>query len=163
MKSSYQQLTVPIFKQSLRKPFGKVLSHFTERAKDWVISQSRQKFVRIAAALTIAVMFGDMLLPVLAHSLHVLNELIDIALEHTLEWLFHTSKRQAQFIVFYGKLILVLSLSWVALRVFYYRSCQTCAKLQNEWRMKTSKSKFIACFRTMLMIVALCSTLSMFT
>lgn len=54
-----------------------------------------QRFV-VLAALVLLALFWDSLLPILGHLAHLLIEVVELPLEHLLEWAFHVSPRQAQ-------------------------------------------------------------------
>jgi hypothetical protein len=69
-------------------------------------------------ALDIA-LFGNLLLIGLGHSLQLLIEVIEVALEHFLESAFDLSPRQAQFVLAYSALVLGLGILAYAMRVAY--------------------------------------------
>lgn len=54
-----------------------------------------RRLVVLAASLMLA-LFWDSLLPIMGHLLHLLIEVVELPLEHLLEWAFHVSPRQAQ-------------------------------------------------------------------
>ena len=55
----------------------------------------RRRLAVLAAALLFA-LFWDSLLPIVGHLAHLLIEVVELPLEHLLEWAFHVSPRQAQ-------------------------------------------------------------------
>lgn len=50
----------------------------------------------VLGALLLLALFWDSLLPIMGHLLHLLIEVVELPLEHLLEWAFHVSPRQAQ-------------------------------------------------------------------
>lgn len=54
-----------------------------------------RRLVVMAASLMLA-LFWDSLLPIMGQLLHLLIEVVELPLEHLLEWAFHVSPRQAQ-------------------------------------------------------------------
>lgn len=121
------------------------------------------KTVGVVVALTTLILFGDTLLPLLGHVLHVLIEVIDSTLEHFLESVFHVSKRQSQIILFYSELAIILYLSWYLLRKAYFTALHAYSTAQARWREIASSAKAAAWFRTMVMVGALGTTLYLFT
>jgi len=67
------------------------------------------KTVGGVAGLAVLALFWDSLLPALGHGLHLLVEVVELALEHLLEKLFGLTPRQAQTV-----------LAWSALGLFLY-------------------------------------------
>lgn len=121
------------------------------------------KTVGVVVALTTLILFGDTLLPLLGHVLHVLIEVIDSTLEHFLESVFHVSKRQSQIILFYSELAIILYLSWHLSRKAYFTALHAYSTAQTRWRAIASSAKAAAWFRTMVMVGALGTTLYLFT
>lgn len=82
------------------------------------------------AAMTIAALslwfFGDTLLPLIGHGLHLLIEVVELAFEHLLEWVFGLSRRAAQAITFWTGFILIVYGSFRLLRRAY-------TELQRAW------------------------------
>ena len=121
------------------------------------------KTVGIAVALVTLILFGDTLLPLLGHVLHVLIEVIESALEHFLESAFHVSPRQAQIILFYSGLALVLCLSWYLWRKAHYTALRVYATAQERRRALASSAKAATWFRTMVIAGALGTAVYLFT
>lgn len=59
-------------------------------------SRNAAKSVALLATVAVFVLFWDSLLPTIGHVLHLLIEVVELPLEHLLEWAFHVSPRQAQ-------------------------------------------------------------------
>jgi len=70
-------------------------------------------------AFFILLFFGDTLLPLIGHLLHLLLEVIESALEHFLEAAFGLSERQAQVTLFYSFCIMMGYLTWYVARKVY--------------------------------------------
>ncbi len=70
-------------------------------------------------AFFILLLFGDTLLPLIGHFLHLLLEVVESALEHFLEAVFGFSARQAQVTLFYSFCILMGYLTWYVARKVY--------------------------------------------
>lgn len=121
------------------------------------------KTVGVVVALTTLILFGDTLLPLLGHVLHVLIEVIDSTLEHFLESAFHVSKRQSQIILFYSELAITIYLSWYLSRKVYFTALHAYSTAQERWSEIASSAKAAAWFRTMVMVGALGTTLYLFT
>ena len=121
------------------------------------------KPIGIMVSLVILLMFGDTLLPLLGHLLHVLHEVIDLTLEHFLEFVFGASKRQSQIIIFYFEIALVIGLIWHVSRKAYCNSRRACANIQENWQVKTGKGKAKACIKAALMISMLGTTFFLFS
>lgn len=121
------------------------------------------KTVGVVVALTTLILFGDTLLPLLGHFLHVLIEVIDSTLEHFLESVFHVSKRQSQIILFYSELAIAIYLSWYLSRKAYFTALYAYSTAQTRWRAIASLAKAATLFRGMVMVGALSATLYLFT
>jgi len=121
------------------------------------------KTVGIAVALVTLILFGDTLLPLLGHVLHVLIEVIESALEHFLESAFHVSPRQAQIILFYSGLALTIYLSWYLWRKAHSTARRVYATAQERRRAIANSAKAAAWFRTMVITGALGTAVYLFT
>lgn len=121
------------------------------------------KTALVVVALTTLILFGDTLLPLLGHVLHVLIEVIDSTLEHFLESIFHVSKRQSQIILFYSELAIAIYLSWYLSRKAYFTALYAYSSAQTRWRAIASSAKAATLFRGMVMVGALSATLYLFT
>jgi hypothetical protein len=121
-----------------------------------------RKTVVLVTALFIFFLFGDTLLPLLGHFLHVLIEVIESVLEHFLESAFHVSPRQAQIILFYSGLALAIYLSWYLLRKAYSTALSVYATAQEHRRAIANSAKAATWFRIMAMAGALGMTLYLF-
>ena len=121
-----------------------------------------RKTAVLVTALFILFLFGDTLLPLLGHVLHVLIEVIESVLEHFLESAFHVSPRQAQIILFYSGLALAIYLSWYLLRKAYFTALSVYATAQERRRAIANSAKAATWFRIMAMAGALGMTLYLF-
>jgi hypothetical protein len=94
--------------------------------------------VGLTTLIAVAVSVGDAVFPVLGHTLHLMIEVIEIPLEHLLEWTLHLSPRQAQGV-----------LAWSALAGVIYLFVRF---VQETWReMKVARADIAAAldrFRT---------------
>ncbi len=88
----------------------------------------------IVALITTLILFGDTLLPLLGHVLHVLIEVIDSTREHFLESVFQVSKRPSQIILFYSELAIAIYLSWYLTRKAYFTALRVYAIAQEHRR-----------------------------
>lgn len=71
------------------------------------------------AGLAVLLVFWDSLLPLLGEGLHLLVEVVEVALEHLLEKLFHLTPRQAQTILAWSALGLCLyGIAWLSRKVY---------------------------------------------
>ncbi|MDI1276967.1 hypothetical protein [Methylobacter sp.] len=122
-----------------------------------------KKTVGLVVALFISVLFGDTLLPLLGHVLHVLIEVVESVLEHLLEAAFGLSARQAQVILFYSALLIMLYLAWRLSRKAYFTALRVVATAQERGRAIANSAKAVAWFRTMVMIGAPGASLYLFT
>jgi len=80
-------------------------------------------------ALDIA-LFGNVLLMGLGHSLQLLIEVIEVALEHFLESAFDLSHRQAQFVLAYSALVLGIGILGYAIRLAYLATIRTVMRVR---------------------------------
>lgn len=86
-----------------------------------------------AVCAAVLVLFWDSLLPLLGHGLHVLVEVVELALEHALEKLFGLSPRQAQTVLAWSALGLVLyGAAWALLKA-HAAALRTFAALKERW------------------------------
>jgi hypothetical protein len=131
--------------------------------------QVGNKTLGVVVVLNLLLLFGDTLLSLLGHLLHVLIEVIDSALEHLLESIFHISKRQAQIILFYSELLIGIAVSWYLLRKAYFTALHACSTAQPRWRAIASSANTLwgtraaIWFRGMVMIGALGAAFYLFT
>lgn len=136
----------------------------------WLTTQVSALY-RFIGSVTVGIMlgiptlflFGDTLLPLLGHVLHVLIEVIESVLEHFLESVFDLSPRQAQVILFYSGLAIAIYLSWYLTRKAHSAALRVYATAQERWRAIASSVKAAAWFRIMVMVGALGTTLYLFT
>lgn len=84
-------------------------------------------------ALDIA-LFGNVLWPLLAHGLHVLVEIVELALEHVLEEAFDLTPRQAQSVLAYSALALAIYIAIKCLRRAYAAALQACQRARAAWQ-----------------------------
>lgn len=139
----------------MRTPFSAYLSAVWRRID--------RKTAGLVAALLVLILFGDALLPLLGHVLHVLIEVIESVLEHFLESVFDLSPRQAQVTLFYGGLAIAITLSWRLMRKVHSTALRVYATAQERRRAIANSAKAAAWFRTMVMVGALGTTLYLFT
>jgi len=78
-----------------------------------------RKVAAIAMVSLSLILFGDTLVPLIGHGLHVLIEVVESALEHLLESAFHLSPRQAQVVIAWSGLALVSYLTVILSRKAY--------------------------------------------
>jgi len=110
-------------------------------------------------AFFILLFFGDTLLPLIGHFLHLLLEVIESALEHFLEAVFGFSARQAQITLFYSFCIMMGYLAWYVARKVYFAGLQGYEIAQAFLR----KPKVKAWIKAMLMFGALGTTVYIFS
>ncbi len=118
-----------------------------------------KKTVSLAAISCILLLFGDTLLPLLGHSLHVLLEVVEALLEHFLESTFGLTSRQAQIILFYSAVVIIACLSWYLARKAYFYVREMYAVVQVQWRV----IKASPWFKALLMFGALGTTFYIFS
>lgn len=107
----------------------------------------------------ILLFFGDTLLPLIGHFLHLLLEVIESALEHFLEAVFGFSARQAQVTLFYSFCIMMGYLTWYIARKVYFAALHGYEMAQAFCR--TPKVK--AWLKTLLVFSALGTTVYIFS
>ncbi|HWP01526.1 MAG TPA: hypothetical protein VNL74_13040 [Methylococcus sp.] len=124
----------------------------------------RQVFA-IATTVVLLIGFGDTLLPLVGHGLHVLVEIIELALEHLLEAAFGLSPRQAQTVLAWGGLMIVLFLSVHFIRKAYRITQRTCLEAKKRWCAFTNSATAtaMAWFRALLILGSLGATVYLFT
>lgn len=109
--------------------------------------------------ICILLLFGDTLLPVIGHCLHVVIEVVESILEHFLEATFGMTERQAQITLFYSAVLIIARLSWYLARKAYFAACDLYEVAQMRWRLiKTSPW-----FKTLLMFGAIGTTFYIFS
>lgn len=123
------------------------------------ICYQHKKTVSIAAAFLIVWLFGDSLLPIIGHFLHILLEVVESMLEHFLENVFGLSSRQAQIILFYSAIAMIARLAWYAARKAYFSALHGYEVAQTFSRSPKVK-KWI---KAMLMFSALGTTIYIFS
>lgn len=101
--------------------------------------------------------------PLLGHVLHVLIDVIESALDHFLEWALHVSKRQVDFIVFWGSLVTALYLFWHLSRKAYHNAQHEYATVQANWREKSGSTKIAAWMLIIFMVIAFDKALFLFS
>ncbi len=115
-----------------------------------------KKTTSLIVALLILFLFGDTLLPLIGHFLHVLIEVVESILEHFLEKTFGLSARQAQIVLFYSAVVIIAYLSWYLVRKAYFAARHL---VQTHWcSIKTSPW-----FKPLLMFGALGATIYIFS
>jgi hypothetical protein len=115
-----------------------------------------KKTICLIVALLILFLFGDTLLPLIGHFLHVLLEIVESVLEHFLEAAFGLSSRQAQLVLFYSAVLIIAYLSWYLARKAYF-TIPHLAK--THWR----SIKAHPWFKPLLMFGALGATIYIFS
>ena len=118
-----------------------------------------KKMVSLAAILCVLLLFGDTLLPLIGHSLHVLLEVVEALLEHFLESTFDLSSRQAQIILFYSAFATIACLSWYLARKAYFSAKEAYAVARVQWPL----IKASPWFKTLLMFGAIGTTFYIFS
>lgn len=107
----------------------------------------------------ILLFFGDSLLHLIAHLLHVLLEVIESTLEHFLEAVFGLSARQAQITLFYSFCIMMGYFTWYVARKAYFSILRGYEAAQILWRSPKVK----AWVKAMLVFSALGTTVYIFS
>lgn len=82
------------------------------------------------AAIALLALFWDSLLPNMGHLLHLLIEVVELPLEHLLEWAFHVSPRQAQGILAWTAAAGVLYASFKLVRIVYMETVRLWNRLR---------------------------------
>ncbi|OTE95789.1 hypothetical protein BCS42_14470 [Crenothrix sp. D3] len=134
----------------MRNPFFVTLNSFCYQHK---------KTVSFIIAFFVLVLFGDSLLHLVGHFLHILLEVVESMLEHFLEAAFGFSARQAQVILFYGFVVVIVCLTWFAVRKAYMTALHFIALVQAYWQSSRAKTAL----KTMLVFGALGTTLYLFS
>lgn len=121
------------------------------------------KVAALLATVAALFLFGDTLLPLFGHILHILVELIESAAEHLLVHLFHLSKRQAELVVFYSGLLIALKLLWIYSRKAYFNSLRVYTSFQARQRARLRLAESAVWFRVILTLGTLGTTVFLFT
>ena len=100
------------------------------------------KTVALGLSITLLLSFGDVLIPLLLHSLHVVIAVVEVFLEHILEQAFDLTPRQAQFVLAYSGLLLMVVLALQLLKKLYQTCLECYARLQ---QLHWPTVSFIAC------------------
>jgi hypothetical protein len=107
-----------------------------------------RKKAAIVLAFPVLILWGDTLLPALGHGLHVLIEIIELTLEHFLEWAFHLSPRQAQVVIAWSGLLLAIYLTVILLRKAYRAARRAFFAALARWRQLVDSADAGFWFRT---------------
>jgi hypothetical protein len=118
-----------------------------------------KKTACVIGVFFILLLFGDTLLPLIGHFLHLLVEVIESALEHFLEAVFGFSARQAQIILFYSFCIIIGYSAWYVTRKIYFAALQGYEVARTFWRSPKVK----AWIKTLLVFSALGTTVYIFS
>jgi hypothetical protein len=94
----------------------------------------KPKYLYWLAGLLVFIFFGDSILLFIGHLLHMLLEFISSILDHSLQSVFHLSKRHAQIAVFYIEFIVGAIVTWQL-------SLITCRKCMDIYRNTYGKLK----------------------
>jgi hypothetical protein len=121
------------------------------------------KTAGIVLASLALILFGDTLLPLIGHGLHVMIEVIELTLEHFLEWAFDLSPRQAQVAIAWSGLALALYLTVILLRKAYRAARRAFFAAQARWRALTASAEATVWFRTALVTGVLSVALYLFS
>lgn len=117
-----------------------------------------------AAGALILLGFGDTLLPMIGHGLHVTIEIGEWLLEHWLEAAFDLSPRQAEVTVFWLGVLAIGYGSWRVGRAAYLAGLAWRRELAARWRAYSAgRAYWPALARSALVFGALGSMLLMFT
>lgn len=100
--------------------------------RDFEKFKSAPKAVKLTLGLSIMILFGDQILSLVGHFLHVVLEVIELALEHFLESTFDLGRKQAQIVVFWTGFSILSCLAWFGLKRLYATSCAYCLNLRQE-------------------------------
>ena len=114
-------------------------------------------------AFSLLLLFGDSLLPIIGHFLHVLIEVVESALEHLLEAAFGLSPRQAQMVLFYSWLFITIYLTWQLLRKAYFTMLGLYETAVIRWQAWVESPKMVAWFRGMMMLSVFSASVYLFT
>lgn len=104
------------------------------------ILREHQASVVLTATTVLLLLFGDAVLPTLGHGLHFVIEIIELPLEHLLEWAFHLSPRQAQAVLAWSALFVVIHLNIRLVRYLYRevrRTTQAVISSIRHWKQTT--------------------------
>ncbi|MEQ1635152.1 MAG: hypothetical protein ABL903_00580 [Methylococcales bacterium] len=113
--------------------------------------KTARKTVGIVFCLCVLIGFGDSLLPILGHLLHILIEVVESLLEHFLESVFHLSARESQLLLFWVGLVIAGYASWRLFCKAYEKSRCSYRYLQNKWRESIEKQSAVR-FKAMLLV-----------
>jgi len=122
-----------------------------------------KKAVGLVAAVFVLILFGDSLLPLLGHFLHVLIEVFESALEHLLEAAFGLSPRQAQVVLFYSWLLITIYLTWQLLRKAYFTVLGLYETAMMRWQAWVESPRIVKWFRGMIMLSVFSASVYLFT
>lgn len=122
-----------------------------------------KKTASLVAATFALILFGDTLLPLLGHGLHILYEMIESMAGHFLEGIFHLSKRQAEIIFFWSSLAIAIGLSWTLTRKAHRAARRAVTTVQERRRALAESATIMTWIRIALVISSLSATLFLFT
>lgn len=109
--------------------------------------------------LCILLLFGDTLLPIIGHFLHVLSEIFESILEHFLEATFGMTERQAQITLFYGAFTIVALTSYYIARKTWFAMCELVVVSKAQWLV----IKNTPWFKSLLVFFAIGTTFYLFS
>ena len=125
-----------------------------------------RKTIGLLATFAVLILFGDSLLPLLGDGLHLLLEVIESSLEHSLESSFGLTPRQAQISIAWTGLALVVWLSWYLSRKAYNAARRAFAVAQLRWCALKGSAKaawgHVSWIRVAVMVGAMGATLYLF-
>lgn len=107
-------------------------------------------------------LFGDTLLSLLGHGLHVLFKIFESITGHFFEGAFHLSKRTAEIIIFWSSLTIAIGLMWQLMRMVHIVVRRTYNTVQERRLVLEESSKIVVWIRIALIISSLSATLFLF-
>jgi hypothetical protein len=126
-----------------------------------------RKTTGILATLVVLILFGDTLLSLLGHGLHILIEVVESALEHFLESSLGLTPRQAQIGIAWTGLGFAIWLSWRLSRKAYFAALRALSAARLRWcalkDSATAARSRVTWIRVAVMVGAMGTTLYLFT
>jgi hypothetical protein len=107
----------------------------------------------IVLSVLIFFFFGDTLIPLIGHLLHIKLEFIESLFEHFLESVFHVTPKQAELIVFYTALILGIVILRYLSRKCYCWCEEKCANAKDDWCAKNKSEKISSALKATLVVL----------
>ncbi|MEQ1529588.1 MAG: hypothetical protein ABL925_09740 [Methylococcales bacterium] len=149
---------------SCRVKGGNMLKKFNAHLKSQLTNsldlrqRIRDQKVIYSVIFGMLIVFGDTLIPAIAHVLYVALEIVNYIIEHFLERTFHMSPRQSEMTVFWGGMTINFVVLFYVLRKAYLKTILLYEAAQNKWRAMQEDPKTALYIRAAAILSTLCLT-----